>query len=261
MDIIILLGMGALGGTLAGLFGVGGGVIAVPVLIILFEHQNVSHDVLVHVAVATSLATVIVTSLSSIRAHHQYGAIRWTVFRRIAPGIVVGALLGALIARFTEGDVLRYIFGVFLVLVAIQMIAGFTAKPHRQLPGRVGLFGSGLLIGSLSSLVGVGGGVMSVPFLTWCNVAMHNAVATASAIGLPIALAGVAGFITVGWNIDLRPQYSLGYVNIPAFFCFAVTSVLFAPLGARLAHGLPAEKLKSIFGVFLLILSVKILFY
>lgn len=261
MDILILLGVGALGGTLAGLFGVGGGVIAVPVLILLFEHQGVSPDVLVHVALATSLATVIVTSLSSIRAHHKYGAILWWVFRRITPGIIVGALLGALVARLTDGEILRYIFGVFLLLVAIQMIVGATAKPHRQLPGQLGVFVTGLVIGSLSALMGVGGGVMSVPFLTWCNVTIHNAVATASAIGLPIAFAGAIGYIFVGWDVDLRPEYSLGYINIPAFFCFAVTSVLFAPLGAKLAHRLPAEKLKSIFGVFLIILSVKILFY
>lgn len=261
MEIIILLGMGALGGTLAGLFGVGGGVIAVPVFILFFESQKVSPDVLVHVAVATSLATVIITSLSSIRAHHQYGAIHWRIFRQITPGIVVGALLGALIARLTEGEILRYIFGVFLMLVAIQMIVGTTAKPHRQLPGQLGLFLSGSVIGSLSSLMGVGGGVMSVPFLSWCNIAIHNAVATASAIGFPLALAGVVGFIVVGWNVDLRPEYSLGYVNIPAFISFTVTSVLFAPLGAKFAHALPAVKLKSLFGVFLILLSVRILYY
>lgn len=259
-DILILLGMGAIAGTLAGLLGVGGGIVAVPVLIIVFEHQGVSTEVLMHVALGTSLATIVVTSISSIRAHQQHHAILWPVVLKITPGIVLGALLGALIAKFISGDNLRIIFGIFLIVVAVQMILNRVPEPHRQLPQRFGMFVVGTMIGTVSSLMGVGGGTMSVPFLTWCNVAMQNAVATSSAIGFPIALAGVAGFIVAGWDAAHLPLMSIGYVNIPAFISIAVASIVFAPVGARITHRISARRLKMIFGYFLLLVSAKIFF-
>ena len=161
-DLSILLLMGALAGVLAGLLGVGGGIIVVPVLILVFEHQGVSQDVLMHVALGTSLATIVVTSLSSIRSHHHHRAILWQVFRSIAPGIVVGALLGAFIARVISGDVLKLMFGIFMIIVGLQMIINRVAKPQRQLPGRAGMLLVGSIIGCLSSIMGVGGGTMSV---------------------------------------------------------------------------------------------------
>lgn len=260
MEIFIYLGIGAIAGTSAGLLGVGGGIIVVPALIFLFEHQGMDQAVIMHVALGTSLATIVVTSLSSIRAHQQRGAILWPVFRLIAPGIVVGAFAGAFIAKQIAGDMLKIIFGIFLIIVAIQMMVGATPKPHRQLPGRSGMFMGGSLIGSLASMMGVGGGTMSVPFLTWCNVTIHQAVATSSAIGLPIALAGVSGFIITGLNVEDRPDFSFGYVSLPAFVVIAFASLLFAPLGAKIAHSITARRLKLVFGVFLLLVSAEILY-
>jgi uncharacterized membrane protein YfcA len=259
-DILILLGMGAIAGMLAGLLGVGGGIVVVPVLIIVFEHQGVSAEVLMHVALGTSLATIVVTSISSIRTHQQHHAILWQVFFKITPGIVLGALLGAIIAKYVSGDMLRIIFGIFLIVVAAQMILNRMPKPHRQLPQRLGMFVIGIAIGSVSSLMGVGGGTMSVPFLTWCNVTMQNAVATSSAIGFPIALAGVTGFIVAGWGVAHLPMLSIGYVNVPAFVSIAVASIVFAPVGARITHRISAHRLKMFFGYFLLLVTVKIFF-
>lgn len=260
MDVLILFGMGAIAGTLAGLLGIGGGIIIVPVLALVFNAQGVSADVLMHVSIGTSLATIVITSLSSIRAHQQHQAIQWAVFRRITPGVLFGGLLGAFLAKFIAGDDLRVIFGVFMLFVAAQMIFGNTTKPHRQLPKTMGMFIAGTAIGTMSSLMGVGGGSMSVPFLTWCNMAIRNAVATSSAIGLPIAIAGVSGFILTGWGAEHRPIWSLGFVNIPAFFSIVVASTLFAQVGARLTHRISPRRLRLFFGFFLLALSVKILY-
>lgn len=259
MDVLILVGMGAFAGMLAGLLGVGGGVIFVPALVLYFENQGIDTAVLMHLAIGTSLACITFTSISSIRSHHKHGAIRWPVFRSITPGILIGGLLGAVIARLIPGDELRVIFGIFLLLVALQVIVNKTAEARRGLPGRVGMTVAGVVIGSLASLMGVGGGTMSVPFLTWCNVAIHNAVATSASIGLPIALAGVTGFIVTGWGAPLRPEYSIGFVNLPAFMSIVVASFLFAPVGAKMAHRISSDRLKIIFGFFLLLLGAKML--
>jgi uncharacterized membrane protein YfcA len=186
LDVLILIGMGAIAGTLAGLLGIGGGIIIVPVLALVFTAQGVSPDVFMHVSIGTSLATIVITSLSSIRAHQRHNAIHWPVFRRITPGIIVGGLLGAGLAKLIPGEELRLIFGIFMLVVAAQMIFGNTAKPHRQLPKTAGMLVAGTAIGTMASLMGVGGGSMSVPFLTWCNMAIREAVATSAAIGLPV---------------------------------------------------------------------------
>ncbi len=260
MEVLLLIVMGAIAGTLAGLLGIGGGIIIVPVLALVFDHQGINVDVLMHVSIGTSLATIVITSISSIRAHQLHKAIHWPVFKRITPGILVGGFLGAIVAKYIAGDDLRLIFGIFMLFVAAQMIFGNVTKPHRQLPKTVGMLIAGTAIGTMSSLMGVGGGSMSVPFLTWCNIAIRNAVATSSAIGLPIAIAGVSGYIITGWNVDHRPVLSLGFVNIPAFFSIVVASTLFAPVGARIAHRISPRRLKLFFGYFLLILSIKILY-
>lgn len=259
MDTVTLLTMGAFAGILAGMLGIGGGIIIVPVLALVFAHQGVDPSVLMHTAIGTSLGTIVVTSLSSIRAHQRRGAVRWEIFRHITPGIVTGGFLGAAIADQLRGETLRLAFAVFMLLVAAQMALGAAAQPHRKPPGSIGMLIAGAVIGTISALMGVGGGSMSVPFLTWCNVAVRNAVATSSAIGLPIALAGSAGFIISGWNAAARPAWSVGYLNLPAFLGIAVASILFAPLGARLAHTLPEKLLKRIFAVFVTVLGVKLL--
>jgi uncharacterized membrane protein YfcA len=256
---LILLSMGALAGTLAGLLGIGGGVIIVPVLAMVFQHQGVAIDVLMHVSIGTSLATIVVTSLSSIRAHQKRGAIDWSVFRRITPGIIAGGFLGSVLADAIPGEELRVLFAIFMFLVATQMMIAGTPAPHRKLPPWPGMLTAGVLIGAIASLMGVGGGAMSVPFMTWCNVHIRQAVATSAAIGFPIALAGTAGFMITGWGNELLPPWSAGYINLPAFTGIVVASILFAPLGAKLAHTIPPTMLKRTFAILLYVLGTRML--
>lgn len=251
--------MGGLAGMFAGLLGIGGGIIIVPVLVVVFTAQGVSIDVLMHVAIGTSLATIIVTSLSSIRSHQKHQAIEWSVVRLMSVGVFSGGLLGATIAKFIPGDALKTIFSIFMFLIAGQMFFGNAAKPHRMLPRKPGLVFSGTLIGVIAALMGVGGGSLSVPFLTWCNMNIRKAVATSAAIGFPIAVSGTLGFIVTGWSVADRPVMSLGYVNLPAFISIVIASVLSAPLGAWIAHRIPPATLKKVFAVFLLILAIKML--
>lgn len=253
--LLIYLAVGALAGFIAGLFGVGGGLIIVPVLVYLFSQQGMHGDYLVHMAVGTSLATIVFTSISSVRAHHQRGAVLWPVFWKLSFGIVVGALLGAAIADWMSSIVLRRFFAIFEWLVALQLLIGFKPKPTRTLPGNAGLFGVGSIIGTLSAIVGIGGGTLTVPYLVWNNIDMRKAVATSSACGLPIAIAGATGFVFTGLLQASLPGWSLGYLFLPAFAGIVIASVLFAPLGARVAHWLDPAKLKRAFGVFLLLLG------
>jgi len=259
MELLILLSMGALAGTLAGLLGIGGGVIIVPVLAMVFQHQGVAIDVLMHVSIGTSLATIVVTSLSSIRAHQKRGAIDWSVFRRITPGIIVGGFLGSVLADAIPGEELRVLFAIFMFLVATQMMIAGTPAPHRTLPQTPGILAVGVVIGAIAALMGVGGGAMSVPFMTWCNVHIRQAVATSAAIGFPIALAGAAGFMITGWGNELLPPWSAGYINLPAFTGIVVASILFAPLGAKLAHTIPPTMLKRTFAILLYVLGTRML--
>jgi uncharacterized membrane protein YfcA len=257
--LITYLILGAFAGLVAGLLGVGGGLIIVPVLVFIFTGQGMADHLIVHMAVGTSLATIVFTSISSVRTHHQHGAVLWLAFWQLTPGIVIGAWLGALFADVLASDQLRRFFGVFELLVAIQLTFNVKPRPHRQLPGRAGMVAAGSVIGAISAIVGIGGGTMTVPFLVWCNVAMRKAVATSSACGLPIAVAGATGFIVTGWNAVDLPAYSSGYVYWPAFIGVVIASVLSAPLGARLAHRLPAVQLKRIFAVLLYILGLRML--
>ena len=256
MDILVIyLLVGAIAGLIAGLFGVGGGLIIVPVLVFLFSRQGMDPTILVHLAVGTSLASIIFTSISSVRAHHKRGAVRWDLFWKLTPGIIIGAWVGAVVADWMPSLVLRRFFAVFEWIVAIQLLLNTRTNPHREVPGRIGLFTAGNIIGAISSIVGIGGGTMTVPFLVWCNVAMKKAVATSSACGLPIAVAGAVGFVLTGWASTQGLAWSLGYLYLPALVGIVASSIVFAPLGARLAHSLPAGKLKRLFGVFLLVLG------
>lgn len=252
-------GLGAFAGVLAGLLGVGGGLVIVPVLAVLFINAGISSTVIMHLAVGTSLATIIFTSLSSVWAHHRHGAVRWEVFVALAPGIILGALLGALMADWLASDNLQLVFGLFELMVAMQMGMNLRASPQRALPGRMGMGMAGGVIGTISALVGVGGGTMTVPFLQWCNLPMRQAVATSAACGLPIAVAGAIGFVVTGWGEVTLPVGSSGYLYWPAFLGIVSASVLFAPLGARLAHRLPATALKRFFALFLLLLALRML--
>ncbi len=251
--------LGIFAGLVAGMLGVGGGLIIVPVLALLFAGAKFPEARIMQLAVGTSLATIVFTSISSVRAHHRHGAVLWPVFWRLTPGIVIGAWLGAAIADALPSDRLRLFFGWFELYVAVQMALDIRPRPHRRLPGREGMTLAGGIIGLVSAIVGIGGGTLTVPFLVWSNVDMRKAVATSAACGLPIALAGSIGFLVAGWGETDLPAGSFGYVYLPALAAIVVTSVLFAPLGARLAHRLPVKTLKRIFALLLFALAGKML--
>jgi uncharacterized membrane protein YfcA len=259
VDIPLYLALGAFAGTLAGLLGVGGGLVMVPVLVFIFQGQAMHGAVIMHMALGTSLAIIMLTSLSSIRAHHQRGAVLWSLCGRLVPGIVLGALSGAVVADMLSDAVLKPVFGIFELLVALQMWLGVRPSMQRNVPDWLGMGVVGWVIGSVSAIVGIGGGTLTVPFLAWCRIGIHNAVATSAACGFPIAVAGTLGFIATGWNEAGLPAMSSGYVYWPAFAAVGVASMLFAPLGARLAHALPADKLKKFFAIFLAVLGVRML--
>lgn len=258
-DLLIYLALGGVAGTLAGLLGVGGGLVIVPALLWVFRANGLDEAVVAHLAVGTSLGTIVPTSLSSIRAHHRRGAVLWPVVGRLAPGIVVGAWLGAAVADRLATAWLQRVVGVFALVVAVQMIRGGRTQPHRGLPGGVGLAAVGTGIGTLSGLVGIGGGSMTVPFLTWCSVDIRRAVATSAACGFPIAVAGAIGFAAAGWGEPGLPPWSTGFLYWPALAGVAAATVLAAPLGARLAHSLPVPVLRRVFAAVLALVGLKLL--
>ncbi|MFV3307119.1 sulfite exporter TauE/SafE family protein [Pseudomonas sp. NY15181] len=251
MEFVLYLVLGACAGVLAGLFGVGGGLIIVPVLVYSFSAHGFSADVLTQMAVGTSLATIIFTSTNSILEHHRRGAVRWRLFLWMTVGILVGSALGAVTASKIQGHVLQKIIGGFAILVAMQMALGLQPKGGGEVPGRFGLGVAGGVIGWASAIFGIGGGSLTVPFLSWRGVSMQQAVATSSACGLPIAIAGAISFIVVGWHHAKLPEMSVGYVYLPALVGIALTSMFFARIGARLAHRLPAKVLKRLFALLL----------
>jgi len=259
--IIQLLALGVGTGFLAGLLGIGGGMLMVPFLTIILSARGVSPDLAVKMAIATSMATIIFTSISSVRAHHKRGAVRWDIVRRLAPGIVIGSIIGSLgVFALLKGTYLALFFALFVGFSATQMFLDKKPKPTRQMPGTGGQLAAGGVIGFISGLVGAGGGFISVPFMTWCNVAIHNAVATSAALGFPIAVANVAGYVISGQNVENLPPLSFGYIWLPALVVIAIASFLTAPLGARAAHALPVARLKRIFASILYVLAAYMLY-
>lgn len=255
---LALLGLGA--GFLAGLLGIGGGMVMVPFLTWMLDQRGVPAELAVKMAIATSMATIVFTSISSVRAHHKRGAVRWDIVRRLSPGIVIGSLVGSLgVFALLKGTVLAVVFALFVGFSATQMFLDRKPGAARQLPGTAGQLGAGGLIGFVSGLVGAGGGFISVPFMTWCNVAIHNAVATSAALGFPIAVANVIGYVLAGTSLQNLPAGAFGYLWLPALGVIAACSVLMAPLGARAAHALPVKKLKRIFASMLYVLAAYML--
>ena len=259
LDLGVYLLAGGAAGFFAGLLGVGGGLFVVLALVWVFESKGIHPSVVVHLAVGTSLAVMVLTAISSIRAHHSRGAVLWQTFARLAPGIVIGAWLGAAVADLLPTIWLKRLLAVFVILVGLQMVSGIRPGSHRPLPGTPGLFAAGSLIGMISAALGIGGGAFTVPFLTWCSVNMRNAVATSAACGLPIALAGSLGFVVAGWGDGVLPPGSSGFVYWPAFAAISLASYLLAPLGARLAHSLPLPILRRVFAALLLLVGVKLM--
>ncbi len=250
----VLLGAGS--GFLAGLLGIGGGMVMVPFMTYILSNQGVGGDLTVKMAIATSMATIMFTSISSVRAHHKKGAVRWDLVRGLAPGILVGGLLASLgMFSLLKGSYLALFFSLFVGFSATQMFLDKKPAPGRQMPGAAGQWAAGGVIGFLSGLVGAGGGFVSVPFMTWCNVAIHNAVATSAALGFPIAAVNVVGYVLGGRNVSNLPSGSLGYIWLPALAVIATCSVMTAPMGAQLAHKLPVKKLKRVFASLLYLLA------
>jgi uncharacterized membrane protein YfcA len=251
----VFLALGAGIGFLAGLLGIGGGFTIVPVLAEVFTREGFAREHLLPMAIGTSAATIVFTSFSSARAHHARGAVSWPVVRAMAPGLVVGSLLGPQIASALPAAVLAGVFGTFIWFGAYRSLRNRPPAPSRQLPGKPAMFGVGTLIGTIAGMVGVGGAFMSVPFMTRCNIKLHAAVATSAALGLPIALAATVGFVFAGLRATGLPPYSVGYVYVPALVGVAVTSVLLAPLGARMAHAWPVDRLRLAFAAMLVVLG------
>lgn len=259
MEFLLYLALGACAGVLAGLFGVGGGIIIVPVLVFSFTLQGFDSSVLTHLAVGTSLATIVFTSIQSVRAHHRMGAVRWAVFGWMTLGILIGAGFGSLTASYIAGPNLQKIIGVFAILVAIQMALDLRPKASGSVPGKAGLTAAGVAIGWASAIFGIGGGSLTVPFLTWRSLTMQQAVATSSACGFPIAVASAISFMILGWHDPLLPPHSLGFVYLPALIGIALTSMFFARFGAKLAHKLSPRMLKRLFALLLVVVGTSFL--
>lgn len=249
--ILALLAMGCFGGFAAGLLGVGGGMILVPFITMVLAARGVPDELVVHMAIATSLGTIMFTSLSSVRAHHKHGAVVWRIVKLLAPGILIGSTVGPWIGKQMNTATLSMFFGVFVAFSATQMLVNKKPAAARDLPKAPGMFAAGGVIGVLAGLVGAGGGFVSVPFMTWCGVRIHNAVATSAALGFPIALAGTLANVVYGWGEPGLPEYSLGFIYVPALLIIVAASVVMAPIGARTAHRMPVRQLQRIFALIL----------
>jgi uncharacterized membrane protein YfcA len=260
-NLLSYLIVGACAGLLSGLLGVGGGVVIVPALAIIFQNLAMPQAIVLHMAIGTSLATIVITSLSAIYAHYRRGTIQWWTARQLAPWLVAGSLIGAVIATYLQSNTLKWIIGIFILLVAVQLALHVQPKPHRQLPGRAGMGLVGAGIGILSALFGIGGGAITVPFLLWRNVPMRQATAISVVCGLAIALAGAAGFMLAGEEAAQLTapfaRWSSGFVYWPAFAGIAATSVFMAPVGAWLAQLLPVRWLEIVFAVVLAATALK----
>jgi uncharacterized membrane protein YfcA len=255
------LAIGAGAGFLAGLLGIGGGLLMVPALVFVFTSKGFPDPHLMHLALATGLTTIVFTSASSVRAHHRYGAVAWPIARAMGPGMMIGSFCAAFVAGYVPSRPLAIFFSLFLLYAATQMFLDVKPRATRSLPRPAGLFGAAAVIGALSSLLAAGGAFLSIPFLTWCNVPLKRAIGTAAANGFPIALAGSLGYIVQGLRAEGLPPGSLGYVYLPAFGFIVVTSMLMAPIGARLTQRLPVRRLRVVFALLLYALGLRMLFF
>jgi uncharacterized membrane protein YfcA len=253
------LAIGAFVGFFAGLLGIGGGAVMVPMLVWLYEAQGFPREHLLHVAVGTSMATILFTAIASVRAHSTRGAVRWDIAKALTPGIVVGGLAGSLAAGAFSTLVLAIAFTIIIYIAGTNILLDRQPKPGRSLPGRAGMFLAGFVFSGVSALVALGGAFMTVPFMVWCNVNVRDAIGTAAFIGFPIAAVGSVGYMAAGWNASNLPDWSIGFIYLPGLLGICAASVLVAPLGARASHKLPTRTLKRIFGVLLLAFATKML--
>lgn len=257
--VISFLILGGFVGFLAGLLGIGGGGLMVPVLSALFLWQGITTEHVVHLALGTSMASIIVTSLSSILAHNAKKAVLWGIVKSMVPGIIIGTFLATFLVAYMSSLYLALFFSLFMAIVSLQMFINKQPKPSRQIAGKAGLIIAGSTIGAISALVSIGGGSMTVPYLTWQNINIKKAIGTSAAIGLPISIAGTFGYVLNGWGIDTGLDYTYGFVYLPAVILISMTSFITAPYGAHLAHKMNVSALKKVFALLLIILSLKML--
>jgi len=259
-SIALYILLGCFVGVAAGLLGIGGGGIIVPSLTTIFLMQGVDSQNVVHMALATSMATIVITSLSSLKAHNKKGGVIWSVVKMMTPGIIIGTFFATFLASILSSLYLAIFFSIFMAYVSIQMFLNKKPKPSRKLVNSKIQFAAGTLIGAISAIVSIGGGSLTVPYLIWQNVDIKKAIGTSAAVGFPIAVSGTLGYIINGWeNTDLS-NYMFGYVSLPAFFFIAICSYFTAPIGVKLAHSLPVKVIKKIFSLLLILLSLKMLF-
>ncbi|MDD3598008.1 MAG: sulfite exporter TauE/SafE family protein [Sulfuricurvum sp.] len=257
--IILLITLGAFVGVAAGLLGIGGGGIIVPALTAIFLMQGMAQSEVVHMALGTSMATIVVTSFSSLRAHHKRQGVLWDVVKMMAPGIVIGTFLATFLASVLSSLYLAVFFSIFMAYVSLQMFIDKKPKPSRTLLNPAGQFASGSVIGAVSAMVSIGGGSLTVPYLVWQNVELKKAIGTSAAVGFPIAISGTLGYVINGWHNTNLDHLTVGFVSLPAFFVIALFSYFTAPIGVKLAHVLPVGTIKKIFAFLLIALSVKML--
>ena len=253
MEIIIFLSVGIFAGTLAGMFGIGGGVIIVPALIATFIYLGFDQVITTHLAIGTSLASIFFTGIASAYSHNQKKGVVWKIFYPLSSGIAVGAILGAFIAGNISGDSLRYLVGIFLIIVAIQLISSFEIKASKRESHSISSVLSGSGIGMASSIIGIGGGSFTVPYLRYSGYEMKLCIGTAAACGVPIAFFGSLGYLYTGWSIENTPSMSLGYIYLPAVIGISATSIFSAKIGVAITHSLSDLVLKILFSLFLII--------
>ncbi|WP_427980424.1 sulfite exporter TauE/SafE family protein [Agarivorans sp.] len=251
--------VGAVAGLMSGLFGIGGGLVIVPVLIGSFAAMGFASEFAIHLAIGTSLASILITASSASYAHYCRGSIDLSIVKRLGIGIVFGAMLGSWIATQLAAQQLTWYFAGFLLVMAAYMAFGRTPKAQRSLPGATGTSMLGAIVGTISAMFGIGGGTIIFPCLSWFGVPAPKAVAVAAVCGLPIAVVGTSAYIYNGWQQPGLPEWSLGYVYLPAWFGIIASSALFARLGSRLAYRLPAKRLKQAFALLLLIMAAKLI--
>jgi uncharacterized membrane protein YfcA len=257
-DPAIYLGIGVVTGFFSGLLGIGGGTIIVSSLALMFASRGVPAEFVMHMAIGTSLAAIVAGTWASFRTHHRHGAVDVPTVRAMLPGLLAGVVLGAAFARFMDTAFLKFFFLGFLALIILQLVVNARPRATRELPGRAGLTAMGVFIGICSSLFGGGAAAVGVPFLTWCNMTTHRAIGTVAAMGFPVAIAGALGYAVAGHGVAGLPEWSAGFVYLPALLCISLTSVLVAPFGARLAHKLKGPTLRRIFAVFLILVGAKL---
>lgn len=259
MEWLAYLAIGALVGFAAGLLGIGGGVVMVPLLVLVFRAHGLPSEHVLHLALGTALAAMVFTSVSSMRAHHAHGAVDWKIARAMSPGMLAGSFLAALVAGLIPTRPLAVLFTGLVFYAATQILLDLKPSTTRELPGAAGLFTAGAVIGAISSMLAAGGAFLTIPFLAWCKVPLRRAIGTAAANGLPIAVAGTAGYVLQGVRVAGLPAPSLGYVYLPALALVVSTSMLAAPVGARLAHRLPIKQLRMLFALLLYVFAVRML--